>query len=128
MADVYCRVNRARGLQLLSPEDLLNACRLLNGPIKLRSFPSGAMVLQLESQDDELTACETLDLVKKNAPVAVEELAKLKNISLLLAKEHLIAAELLAKICRDESMEGLRFYPNCILNPTEYFSNKALPC
>ncbi|KAI8122022.1 Vacuolar protein-sorting-associated protein 36 [Lucilia cuprina] len=118
LADVYCRVNRARGLELLSPEDLLNACRLLKGPIKLRSFPSGAMVLQLESQDDELTASETFDLVQKSKSLAVEELAKLCNISLLLAKERLLAAERHGKLCRDQSLEGLRFYPNLILNTT----------
>lgn len=64
LADVYCRVNRARGLELLSPEDLLNACRVLKGgPIKLRQFPSGAMVLQLESHDDEAVAKETFSQV-----------------------------------------------------------------
>lgn len=63
LADVYCRVNRARGLELLSPEDLLNACRMLNGPIKLRKFPSGAMVLQLESHSDETVSQETLEAV-----------------------------------------------------------------
>ncbi|XP_065369947.1 vacuolar protein-sorting-associated protein 36-like [Calliphora vicina] len=116
LADVYCRVNRARGLELLSPEDLLNACRLLNGPINLRYFPSGAMVLQLESQDDQLTASDTFDLVHKSTSLAVEELSKLRNISLLLAKERLLAAERLGKLCRDQSLEGLRFYPNFILN------------
>lgn len=63
MADVYCRVNRARGLELLSPEDLLNACHALDGPIKLRTFPSGAMVLQLESHSDEAVSTETLEEV-----------------------------------------------------------------
>lgn len=63
LADVYCRVNRARGLNLLSPEDLLNACRWLNGPIKLRKFPSGAMILQLENHDDDAVAKETLEQV-----------------------------------------------------------------
>lgn len=29
LSDVYCRVNRARGLELLSPEDILNACQVL---------------------------------------------------------------------------------------------------
>lgn len=29
LPDVYCRVNRARGIELLSPEDLLNACQVL---------------------------------------------------------------------------------------------------
>lgn len=117
LADVYCRVNRARGLELLSPEDLLNACQLLKEPMKLRNFPSGAMVLQLESQDDELTASDTFDLVIKSMSLAVEDLAKLRSISLLLAKERLLAAERLGKLCRDHSLEGLRFYPNFILNP-----------
>lgn len=65
LADVYCRINRARGLELLSPEDLLNACRLLRGPIKLRQFPSGAMVLQLESHDDEAVAEDTSNKVSE---------------------------------------------------------------
>lgn len=117
LADVYCRVNRARGLELLSPEDLLQACHSMQGPIKLRTFPSGAMVLQMDSQDDELTANDTVNLVQDSTSLAVEELAKARNISLLLAKERLLAAERLGKLCRDESLEGLRFYPNFILEP-----------
>lgn len=55
LTDVYCRVNRARGLELLSPEDLLNASRQLASldlPIVLRVFDSGVMVLQARSHDD----------------------------------------------------------------------------
>lgn len=63
LADVYCRVNRARGLELISPEDLLNACQLLDGPIRLRKFPSGAMVLQLDTHSDETVSEETLEAV-----------------------------------------------------------------
>ncbi|EDW70309.1 vacuolar protein-sorting-associated protein 36 [Drosophila virilis] len=115
LADVYCRVNRARGLELLSPEDLLHACERLSGPIKLRRFPSGAMVLQLESHDDELISIDTLEKVKAAESLAVEELAKQLGISLLLAKERLLVAERLGRVCRDESVEGLRFYPNLLL-------------
>ncbi|XP_013110981.1 vacuolar protein-sorting-associated protein 36 [Stomoxys calcitrans] len=117
LADVYCRVNRARGLELLSPEDLLQACHSMQGPIKLRKFPSGAMVLQLDSQNDELTAEDTVNLVNESTSLAVEELAKVRSISLILAKERLLAAERMGKLCRDESLEGLRFYPNFILQP-----------
>ncbi|XP_034480786.1 vacuolar protein-sorting-associated protein 36 [Drosophila innubila] len=116
LADVYCRVNRARGLELLSPEDLLHACEQLNGPIKLRRFPSGAMVLQLESHDDELIAIDTLEKVNAAESLAVEELANQLGISLLLAKERLLVAERLGKVCRDESVEGLRFYANLLLH------------
>ncbi|XP_040169256.1 vacuolar protein-sorting-associated protein 36 [Anopheles arabiensis] len=112
LADVYCRVNRARGLELLSPEDLLEACRLLTGPIKLREFPSGAIVLQLESHDDALISQRTLELVEQNVSMSPDELARLECISLLLARERLLTAEGFGQLCRDESVEGLRFYRN----------------
>lgn len=115
LADVYCRINRARGLELISPEDLLNACQTLRGPIKLRRFPSGAMVLQLESHDDQIVAEETAEEVEKSKCIDVEELARVLGISLLLAQERLSTAERFGKICRDESIEGIKFYPNLLL-------------
>ncbi|XP_055613747.1 vacuolar protein-sorting-associated protein 36 [Uranotaenia lowii] len=115
MADVYCRVNRARGLELLSPEDLIEACKLMSGPIKLRQFPSGSIVLQLDNHDDELLSQETAELVEKLKSVSADELARVVGISLLLANERLLTAEALGKLCRDESIEGLRFYPNLFL-------------
>lgn len=66
LTDVYCRVNRARGLELLSPEDLLNACRLMESldlPLKLYVFESGVMVLQLTTLNDESIADSTAELV-----------------------------------------------------------------
>lgn len=47
--------------------------------------------------------------------MSVEELAQLLSISLLLAQERLLTAERAGKICRDDSIEGLRFYPNLFL-------------
>jgi len=72
-------------------------------------------VLQLESHDDALIAVDTLEKVEAAESLAVEELAKQLGISLLLAKERLLVAERLGKVCRDESVEGLRFYPNLLL-------------
>ncbi|XP_053673355.1 vacuolar protein-sorting-associated protein 36 [Anopheles nili] len=112
LADVYCRVNRARGLELLSPEDLLEACQLLTGPITLRKFPSGVMVLQLESHDDTLTTQRTWQLVEQYISMSPDQLARIENISLLLARERLLTAEGSGNLCRDESIEGLRFYVN----------------
>lgn len=62
LADVYCRVNRARGLELLSPEDLLTACHTMAGlglPLRLHKFDSGVMVLQLSSQNSEAVVAAT---------------------------------------------------------------------
>uniref|UniRef100_A0A182INP3 Vacuolar protein-sorting-associated protein 36 n=2 Tax=Anopheles atroparvus TaxID=41427 RepID=A0A182INP3_ANOAO len=116
LADVYCRVNRARGLELLSPEDLLEACKLLAGPLTMRCFPSGAIVLQLESHDDELISQRTLELVQMQTSLSPDELARLESISLLLARERLLTAEVFGRLCRDESIEGLRFYANKFIN------------
>lgn len=66
LTDVYCRVNRARGLELLSPEDLLHASRHLASlglPIVLRTFDSGVMVLQVLSHDDNAVADRIMELV-----------------------------------------------------------------
>ena len=41
MADVYCRFNRARGMELVSPDDLTNACKMfetLKQPMRLELF------------------------------------------------------------------------------------------
>jgi len=47
--------------------------------------------------------------------LTAEELAQAVGISVLLAKERLLTAEKHGKACRDESIEGLRFYPNQFL-------------
>lgn len=72
-------------------------------------------MLQLESHDDSLIAVDTLEKVQASESLAVEELAKQLGISLLLAKERLLVAERLGSVCRDESVEGLRFYPNLLI-------------
>ena len=67
LSDAYCRINRARGLDLLSPEDFYQACRLmqqLGFPVKLRTFESGVSVLQLQSQNDSDIDKETEQLVR----------------------------------------------------------------
>ncbi|XP_048388808.1 vacuolar protein-sorting-associated protein 36 isoform X2 [Stegostoma tigrinum] len=60
LTEVYCLTNRARGMELLSPEDLVNACKMfeaLNLPMRLRIFDSGVMVVQLQSHnEDEMIA------------------------------------------------------------------------
>lgn len=120
LADVYCRVNRARGMELLSPEDLLNACHRMQGPIKLRTFPSGAMVLQTDSHNNEMITQEICDELKnRSAGISTEELARFCNISLVLSMERLLTAERSGELCRDESVEGLRFYLNLFLTRTE---------
>ncbi|OZC09585.1 EAP30/Vps36 family protein [Onchocerca flexuosa] len=115
LSDVYCRVNRARGLELLSPEDILNACQMLeqiNLPISLNRFESGVIVVQLKEMSVETTVESTAELVTAMGTCNATKLAKCLGITVILAKERLLAAEAQAKLCRDDTVEGLTFYPN----------------
>ena len=60
LPDVFCLFNRARGSELISPEDLLKACQLwakLRVPLQFRIFESGVTVVQsLDRSDDEVCA------------------------------------------------------------------------
>ncbi|KAJ8931917.1 hypothetical protein NQ314_015115 [Rhamnusium bicolor] len=103
LTDVFCRVNRARSLELLSPEDILNACRVMETlglPLKLYQFNSGVMI-------------------EDNSSLSAEELSQKLGISVTLAKERLLTTEKYGKCCRDDSIEGLRFYPNLFLTKEE---------
>lgn len=118
LTDVYCRVNRARGLELLSPEDLLNASRQLGPldlPLVLRVFDSGVMVLQIRSLDDDAVVESIAELLKERGSISAEELAQSEGISVTLARERLLVTEKNGKACRDDSIEALRFYPNLFL-------------
>lgn len=66
LAEAFCRVNRARGMELLSPEDMLRACELMASlrlPVALRTFDSGVKVLQLPTHSDESIAKATASAV-----------------------------------------------------------------
>ncbi|KAJ0004542.1 hypothetical protein NQD34_010756 [Periophthalmus magnuspinnatus] len=115
LTEVYCLVNRARGMELLSPEDLLNACKMFESlklPVRLRVFDSGVMVVQLQSHSEEEMIASALDNVSEKGSLTAEEFAKLLGLSVLLSKERLLLAEKMGHLCRDDSVEGLRFYPN----------------
>ncbi|XP_049521546.1 vacuolar protein-sorting-associated protein 36 isoform X1 [Dermacentor silvarum] len=122
LTDVYCRINRARGLELLSPEDLLNACKVMESlqlPLRLHVFGSGVTVLKLATQNDEKTSAETRQLIDEHGSLSAEQLSPLIHISVILAKERLICAEQKGLVCRDDSVEGLSFYPNLFLEKVD---------
>merc|ERR1712173_3211 len=105
--------NRARGAELVSPEDLVAAvgrCEQMRLSIKLRKFASGVRVVQSASHSDEKRAQMVLDIVEKKGG-GVDELyvSNKLNLSVQLAKEELLSAEDKLLLCRDESLEGLFF-------------------
>uniref|UniRef100_A0A0K0G493 Vacuolar protein-sorting-associated protein 36 n=1 Tax=Strongyloides venezuelensis TaxID=75913 RepID=A0A0K0G493_STRVS len=118
LPEAYCRINRARGTELISPEDLLNAClklESLNFNVTLHKFDSDVYVLQLKEKSIESTIDETYEIVSKYEGLTPNSLSKQIGISVILAKERLIAAENEGRIVRDDSVEGLAFYTNKFL-------------
>uniref|UniRef100_A0A8C6PMN8 Vacuolar protein-sorting-associated protein 36 n=1 Tax=Nothobranchius furzeri TaxID=105023 RepID=A0A8C6PMN8_NOTFU len=116
LTEVYCLVNRARGMELLSPEDLLNACKMLESmrlPLRLRVFDSGVMVVQLQSHSEEEMIASALDNVSDlNTNYSSSLSILLSSLSFLNYFPRLLLAEKVGHLCRDDSVEGLRFYPN----------------
>ncbi|CAB3359404.1 Hypothetical predicted protein [Cloeon dipterum] len=118
LPEAYCRVNRARGLELLSPEDMLKACQIMASlglPVTLKVFDSGVKVLHLSTHNDQNIIKTTAEAIEESGSYTAEELAQVLGMSVLLAKERLLITEKAGRACRDDSIEGLRFYPNLLL-------------
>lgn len=58
---------------------------------------------------------KTEEILETLGNVSAEELSRNIGISVILAKERLLAAEQMGLACRDDTVEGLRFYSNRIL-------------
>ncbi|XP_010243828.1 PREDICTED: vacuolar protein sorting-associated protein 36 isoform X2 [Nelumbo nucifera] len=119
LIDVYCLFNRARGTELISPEDLLQACAIwekFDVPVMLRKFDSGVMVIQNKSHSDEEVLAKIKSIVLKSEAlkngISPSDAAIALGIAPLMAKEHLLTAESKGLLCRDISPEGFRFYIN----------------
>ncbi|KAL5061895.1 hypothetical protein RYX36_023632 [Vicia faba] len=119
LIDIYCLFNRARGTELISPDDLLQACSLwekFDVPIVLRKFDSGVMVIQNKSHSDEEVFTKIKVLVMKpdalRAGISPSDAAMTLGVAPAMAKEHLLSAESKGILCRDVSPDGFRFYIN----------------
>ncbi|CAH8382151.1 unnamed protein product [Eruca vesicaria subsp. sativa] len=119
LTDMYYHFNRARGTELISPDDLWQACTLwekFDVPVMLRKFDSGVKVIQNKSHSDEEVMSRIRMLVTKTETlrtgVTASDAALTLKIAPAMAKEHLLSAETKGLLCRDMSPDGLRFYFN----------------
>lgn len=118
LTDLYCLFNRARGVALVSPDDLYRSAKdfdRLNLPFRLRKFESGLITIQSASHNDQTVATNIAKLVQDaytSTGLSAIELAQLGKCSVMLAMEQLCMAERVGLVCRDETIEGLFFYPN----------------
>ncbi|KAK2068348.1 hypothetical protein P8C59_002989 [Phyllachora maydis] len=135
LPDLWALFNRARGgVELVSPADLERAVRLwdqLRLPLRLRTFRSGVMVVQGADRTDEATCRSLLAWLatRHEAPpprevawdwrefgrgVTAQDAAERFGWSLGVAEEELEMAEEKGLLCREEGIEGLKFWENFI--------------
>jgi ESCRT-II complex subunit VPS36 len=129
--DMYCLFNRARGTELVSPEDFLCASELLVGlklGLAMKRFHSGVIAIRLDEVNEDVLCSRVVELCRSSSScssligVADKEMkkegmqpsfvAKKLNISMIIANEVLLLAEEKALLCRDESVAGTFFYEN----------------
>ena len=137
LVDLWAVFNRARGgVGLVSPADLGKAAALwekLNLPVRLRQFKNGVLVVQRHDWTDDKTIAQLLAWFQEmhtEAPegdvawdwamfgrgVTAQETAQKFKWSVGVASEELEMAEEKGAICREEGVEGLRFWENWIVD------------
>ncbi|PYH79511.1 Vps36-domain-containing protein [Aspergillus uvarum CBS 121591] len=133
LIDLWAIFNRSRnGVELVSPSDFQKAAELwetLRLPVRLRQFKSGLLVVQRWDWSDEETLRKIqtwmteLRQVPPAEPVAwdwrmfgravtAQEAAQRFGWSVGVAAEELEMAEDKGVLCREEGIEGLRFWAN----------------
>ena len=135
LVDLWAKFNRVRGgVELVSPMDFEKAARLwesLKLPVRLRTFRSGVMVVQRHDRTDETTIKAILSWLQdlhefppeRDVPwdwhmfgrgVTSQEAAERFGWSIGVAEEELFMAEEQGSLCREEGLEGLKFWKNYI--------------
>lgn len=137
LVDLWAVFNRARGgADLISPMEFERATRLwekLNLPVRLRQFKNGLLVVQRYDWTDDKTIAQLLawfqemhvtpppgesnwDWATFGRGITAQETAQRFGWSVGVASEELEMAEEKGVLCRDEGVEGLRFWENFIVD------------
>ncbi|KAJ2548499.1 Vacuolar protein-sorting-associated protein 36 [Coemansia sp. RSA 1933] len=120
LVDAYCLYNRAREFALVYPADFAQACSKfarLRLPLRLREYPSGLLAIEdSTSASDALIISRIRRYIRSFGPVTAGDLAAIEDCPLPLAEERLWLCERAAQVCRDESVEGVRFYANAFVD------------
>lgn len=116
LPEAYCIHSRMRGTQLVSPQDLLQACELLatlGAGMRVHRFPSGVAVLRSDARDDVSICEEMRRLVSGDREcITILEVADELDLSILLAEECVRISEARGVLCRDQSLEATRYFVN----------------
>jgi ESCRT-II complex subunit VPS36 len=119
LADIYCLYNRARGTNLVSPDDIYRSASLfkkLNLAMELTQLPTGLLVVQ-ESSENEMSIMKRIlsSLINEMDSLDALEVSMREGFALSIVLIYLRKAESMGLICRDESSFGTRYYQNIFL-------------
>lgn len=135
LVDLWAMFNGARrGVELVSPLDFEKAARLwekLKLPLRLRQFKSGVLVVQGSDRTDDKTIKALLVWLNDlhsfppdkelswnwqefGRGVTAQDAAERFGWSIGVAEEELEMAEEKGALCREESIEGVKFWENWI--------------
>ncbi|KIW48603.1 uncharacterized protein PV06_01174 [Exophiala oligosperma] len=136
LVDFWAMFNRSQnGLELVSPSDFQKAAEAwerLGLPVKMRRFKSGLLAVQRRDASDEKTIKQLrdwLDTLRSSTPedvptwewstfgfgVTAQQAAAKFGWSLGVAVEELEMAEERGALCREEGVEGLKFWLNFLV-------------
>ncbi|KAB2580675.1 putative vacuolar protein-sorting-associated protein 36 protein [Lasiodiplodia theobromae] len=136
LVDLWAVFNRARGgVELVSPTDFEKAAQMwdkLKLPVRLRRFKSGLLVVQGRDRTDEKTIASLLSWLQElhtAAPpgeagwdwetygrgVTAQEAAEWFGWSVGVATEELEMAEEKGVLCREQGLDGIKFWENWIV-------------
>lgn len=114
LLDVFCIYNRARGSDLVSPSDMMMACKYLESlSIRVRDLPGGIKAIQSDSMVKKLYD-QVLSLIMSEEHLSAQALANKLSLNPLIAKECLLELENQGQLCRDQTIYGLHFYYNIL--------------
>merc|ERR1719431_435010 len=92
LTDAFVRLNRARGLELVSPDDILTAAQALTHthiPMKLHMFDSGVLVLMTANNSEEEVRQDMMNQLESAGSFTPEEMSRAMSLSVILARERL---------------------------------------
>ena len=149
LVDLWAVFNRLRnGIELVSPLDFERAAKMwetLQLPIRLRRFKSGLLVVQERSRTDEKTIASLLAWLRQSVAsgttdqltgqmtaiqgfgrsITAQETAERFGWSVGVASEELEMAEDMGALCRDQCLDGVRFWENQFPNFEEALLQQA---
>ncbi|KAK9478060.1 EAP30/Vps36 family-domain-containing protein [Lipomyces japonicus] len=122
--DLFALYNRARGISLISPTDFYNACETIETlqlPFRLRKFRSGVVVVREAYFSDEKINNLIMTWLRDESQsrgvhvgVTAHEVNQKFGWSVTVGEEELDILDESARLCRDITVEGTRFYENLI--------------